>query len=150
MLGEFYWRVECGETVYSEDFICPPYMLSVETSGTGESREVNFTLGTYMTPEEVESAFGVTDLPRSWSIGPNQPAMEIKPLFLHWAAVLGVLALLSWLFRSGVITEKADGWLITYAFILASILPLGAAAVRHQNEVKRWSESDYSPYPQGE
>ncbi len=67
--GEFYWRVEQGETVRAIDFVNAPLMLSQETSNT----EMNWSLGTYLTNAEVEKAFGVTDLPKSWSIAPNQP-----------------------------------------------------------------------------
>ena len=34
---------------------------------------MNWSLGTYMTNAEVEKAFGVTDLPKPWSVAPNQP-----------------------------------------------------------------------------
>lgn len=67
--GEFYWRVEQGETVRAVDYVSPPLMLSQETS-TGE---MNWSAGVYMTNEEVEKAFGVSDLPRPWSVAPNQP-----------------------------------------------------------------------------
>ena len=67
--GEFYWRVEQGETVRAVDYISPPRMLSQEAS----ENEVNWSLGTYMTNEEVEKAFGLKPLPRPWGIGPNQP-----------------------------------------------------------------------------
>jgi hypothetical protein len=67
--GEFYWRVEQGETVRAVDYVSPPKMLSLETTGN----EMNWSLGTYMTNAEVEKAFGVSDLPKPWSVAPNQP-----------------------------------------------------------------------------
>lgn len=67
--GEFYWRVEQGETVRATDYIAAPVMLSQESS----ANEVNWSAGVYMTNAEVEKAFGVTDLPKPWSVGPNQP-----------------------------------------------------------------------------
>jgi len=67
--GEFYWRVEVGETVRAVDYVAPPLMLSMEQSQT----EVNWSLGTYMTNAEVEKAFGVSALPKPWSVAPNQP-----------------------------------------------------------------------------
>ena len=67
--GEFYWRVEQGETVRAVDYVAPPKMLSLEmTAG-----EMNWSLGTYMTNGEVEKAFGISDLPRPWGVAPNQP-----------------------------------------------------------------------------
>lgn len=67
--GEFYWRVEQGETVRSIDYVAAPVMLSQEIS----ENEINWSAGTYMTNEEVEKAFGISGLPRPWGVGPNQP-----------------------------------------------------------------------------
>lgn len=67
--GEFYWRVEQGERVRAVDFVAPPLMLSQEVT----DREVNWSLGTYMTNREVEKAFGVKRLPKPTNIAPNQP-----------------------------------------------------------------------------
>lgn len=67
--GEFYWRVEQGEVVRAADFVAAPRMLSRESTGS----EINWSLGTYITNDEVESIFGVSDLPRPWGVAPNQP-----------------------------------------------------------------------------
>ena len=67
--GEFYWRVEQGETVRAIDYVSPPLMLSCEMS----NNEINWSLGVYMTNAEIEKAFGVSDLPKPWSVAPNQP-----------------------------------------------------------------------------
>lgn len=67
--GEFYWRVETGETVRAVDFVNAPLMLSQEIS----RNEINWSAGTYLTNAEVEKAFGVSDLPKPWSVAPNQP-----------------------------------------------------------------------------
>ena len=67
--GEFYWRVEQGETVRAVDYVAAPLMLSQEVTGS----EINWSLGTYMTNAEVEKAFGVSGLPKPWSVAPNQP-----------------------------------------------------------------------------
>lgn len=67
--GEFYWRVEQGETVRAVDYIAAPLMLSQEIM----SSEMNWSLGTYMTNAEIEKAFAVSDLPKPWSVAPNQP-----------------------------------------------------------------------------
>lgn len=67
--GEFYWRVEQGETVRAVDYVAAPHMLSMEATAD----EMNWSLGTYMTNEEVEKAFGISGLPRPWGVGPNQP-----------------------------------------------------------------------------
>lgn len=67
--GEFYWRVEQGETVRAVDYVKAPLMLSMEAT----QNEVNWSAGVYMTNAEIEKAFGVTDLPKPWGVAPNQP-----------------------------------------------------------------------------
>lgn len=67
--GEFYWRVQQGERVRAIDFVAAPVMLSLETTGS----EMNWSAGVYMTNAEVEKAFGISDLPKPWSVAPNQP-----------------------------------------------------------------------------
>ena len=67
--GEFYWRVEQGETVRAVDYVAAPHMLSMEATAD----EMNWSLGTYMTNDEIEKIFGITGLPRPWGVGPNQP-----------------------------------------------------------------------------
>ncbi len=67
--GEFYWRVEQGETVRAVDYVSAPLMLSQEVT----ANEVNWSAGTYMTNAEVEKAFGLSGFPKPWSVGPNQP-----------------------------------------------------------------------------
>ena len=86
--GEFYWRVEQGEIVRAVDYVAAPLMLSQEIS----PNEINWSVGTYLTNEEVEKAFGVTDLPRPWGVGPNQPFTG--QFYYTWGA-LPLLALLA-------------------------------------------------------
>ncbi len=85
--GEFYWRVEQGETVRSVDYVAAPHMLSLEKS----EDEMNWSLGTYMTNDEIEKIFGISDLPRSWAVAPNQPFTG--RFYYTWGA-LPLLALL--------------------------------------------------------
>lgn len=67
--GEFYWRVSQGEAVGTADYVKAPLMLSLERG----NNEINWSVGVYMTNAEIEKAFGVTDLPKPWSVAPNQP-----------------------------------------------------------------------------
>jgi uncharacterized Zn finger protein (UPF0148 family) len=84
--GEFYWRVEQGETVRAIDFVAPPLMLSQELT----NNEVNWSIGTYLTNAEIEQAFNVTDLPKPWSVAPNQP--YTGGFYVKWGLVmLGLL-----------------------------------------------------------
>jgi hypothetical protein len=82
--GEFYWRVEFGETVRARDFVKPPLMLSGEMT----PNELNWSLGTYMTVAEVEKAFGVSGLPGPWNVAPNQPFPHKSFLRYSWLLVL--------------------------------------------------------------
>jgi hypothetical protein len=69
VLGELYWEVKAGEEVQTADFVRPPEMLSKEWS----EAEVNWSVGTYLSPKEVARAFGV-DVPLSTEgVAPNQP-----------------------------------------------------------------------------
>ena len=85
--GEFYWRVEQGEKVRAVDYVKAPLMLSSEST----EKEVNWSVGTYMTNAEVEKAFGVSDLPKPWSVAPNQP---FTGQFYYTWGFLPLLALL--------------------------------------------------------
>jgi hypothetical protein len=85
--GEFYWRVEQGETVRAVDYIAPPQMLSLEMT----QNEMNWSLGTYMSNDEIEKIFGVTNLPRPWGVAPNQP---FTGRFYYTWGFVPVLALL--------------------------------------------------------
>lgn len=90
--GEFYWRVEQGETVRAVDFISAPYMLSQEMT----ANEVNWSAGTYMTNAEIEKIFGIADLPKPWGVAPNQPFTG--SFYYTWGALPLLLLLLLALF----------------------------------------------------
>jgi hypothetical protein len=83
--GEFYWRVRTGERVDAADYIAPPAMLSRETSAD----EINWSLGVYVTPADVQAAFKVSErLPATTGVAPNQPFKH-----RHITRVLGILSL---------------------------------------------------------
>ncbi len=92
--GEFYWRVEQGESVRAVDYVAAPLMLSQERS----PGEINWSVGIYMTNAEIEKAFGVSGLPKPWSVAPNQPftgsfyyTWGLIPLFLLFVAGIFML-----------------------------------------------------------
>jgi hypothetical protein len=85
--GEFYWRVNQGETVRATDYVAAPLMLSSEVG----SNELNWSVGVYMTNAEIEKAFGVSDLPKPWSVAPNQP---FKGRFYYTWGALPLLLLI--------------------------------------------------------
>jgi hypothetical protein len=86
--GEFYWRVEQGEMVRATDYVAAPLMLSREAT----KNEINWSMGVYMTNAEIEKAFGVTSLPKPWSVAPNQP---FTGRFYYTWGLLPVLLLLA-------------------------------------------------------
>ena len=104
VLGEFYWKVEAGETVRGIDFVKPPYMLSKEVSTvyvsdsgdpTKQKRatgEINWSLGTYVTVPQIEKAFSVSGLPRPSSVAPNQPYKHWW-VYKFWIAFIALLLL---------------------------------------------------------
>jgi len=92
--GEFYWEVQRGETSDVQDFVAPPYLLTIER-GHGE---INVAHGTYLDPKAVATAFGLgTRLPPRDGVGPNQPSpfaetarKVTKPAILFLAAAISI------------------------------------------------------------
>lgn len=108
VIGELYWKVMAGELAQTADYVHPPRMLSVETSieqarenaqakaGNRPKQkgkrplptgEINWSLGTFMKRAEVESAFGISGLPRPSKIAPNQ-LFPHKKIYKYWLALL--------------------------------------------------------------
>jgi ribosomal protein S27E len=165
VLGEFPWRVTVGETVYTQDFIAPPNMLSVERSiqlNLNQSRpheasrewsdavaseEVNVSLGSYLPVDEVEQAFSLKGLVRPWGVGTIQPAPSPGcSLYVSYAIFVAIIIATFYLVKAIHPTSPPDGALTFIALGLVSIIPLGVQWYRHTFEVKRWAESDFSPY----
>jgi hypothetical protein len=145
VLGEFYWKVEVGEEVSTVDYIAPPRMLSSEKTVTDGSEEINISLGTYITPEEIEKAFGVEDLSRPWGVGMIQPAPRAGDMMKLWVMFVIALVLLGGLF-SLALSNGVDGGFFLLSLVLASVIPVGFLFYKYQFEVNRWKDSDYSPY----
>jgi len=118
VIGEFYWKVEGGEQARAIDYVRAPEMLSLEMSTivppkvyhshgktpiswaytpdkTSASGEINCSLGAWLSPAEVEKAFGITGLRRTSLVAPNQPNPHrgVGKYWLVFAAVLLVLGL---------------------------------------------------------
>ncbi len=144
VLGEFFWRVEVGEETKTADYIAPPRMVSVERS-MGDQKEMNVSVGEYLTVEEVEEAFGVKDLARSWKVGTLQPAPVISGVMVSWAAFAVLMVLLKTIF-SVVLTDGVDFGFFLIMLVLMSVFPIGVLIHRYSFEVSRWQDSDYSPY----
>lgn len=89
VLGEFYWKVEVGESVDTVDYIKPPFGISKEMTTTG-AREVSYSHARYMDRKEVQEAFGIEGLPRPSTIGSMQPFTGAR-LGKPWLAMLALL-----------------------------------------------------------
>lgn len=105
VMGEFYWRVQVGDMVQVQDFICPPEILSCEKD---DSEEV-WSVGEYTEPEEIKEAFKITgNFPVKVGIAPNQPSKmpeQMVSIFYAWC-VFSVLLLCIQVFH--IITSKNE------------------------------------------
>ena len=118
VIGEFYWKVAVGEQARAVDYVHPPRMLSMEASlvqlgveevtepttrkksrkvSSAPTGEINWSLGTYMKRQEVEKVFGVTGLPRTSKIAPNQ-LFPHKTVYKYWGLMLAATFLLGLMF----------------------------------------------------
>lgn len=172
VLGEFSWRVEIGEESETMDYIAPPHMLSFERTFTstannsdvpaekgkkasrskGVSEEINVSLATYISVDELEKAFGLSDLRRPWGVGPIQPFPNIgewRILYCNFGFV-GLLVLIHLAFSFFKLGKGADVGTMLLAMLLVSLMPLGVFIYKYNFEVKRWANSDFSPYAQGQ
>lgn len=87
VLGEFYWKVEVGETVRVSDFTKKPNVLSREVNGN----EVVWSYGTYMPRGTVERAFGLPVPPPPLTRMPYQPSSYSSEGKTDWTIWLGVI-----------------------------------------------------------
>jgi len=91
VLGEFYWAVARGDEVSSQDYVCPPLMLSSE----GDEQEINWSLGTYTPPAEVWKAFNLVGGPPSpEGVAPHQPSPYAGKVRQIWSLAALAAAIL--------------------------------------------------------
>jgi len=149
--GEFYWRVTTNEVVETSDFIAPPRMISLERSETESGSELNISLGRYVDKAVLEQAFQIPELPRPWSIGAIQPPPRANTdLWLIWLGTLVLLILLNMAFSRGWLARPVSQFHFYATLAAITLWPVVASTNRHQFEVRRWRESDYSPYATGD
>ncbi len=97
--GEFYWRVQAGESCLVRDFVAPPQILSMEQT----DNEITWSLGEYMEPEAIAAAFKLKQpLPARIGVGANQPSphqgrtgrvMGLAALFMAIALLIQIVSL---------------------------------------------------------
>jgi Domain of unknown function (DUF4178) len=105
VLGEFPWMVKVGEQVQVTDYIAPPKVLSAETT----EEEIVWSVGDYMTGEEVWKAFNLTTpAPRAYGVFENQPAPASETVGSLWRAslIMAAAALLVAMLLYGVGSRK--------------------------------------------
>ena len=153
VVGEFYWKVNAGDTAQTEDYVAPPFMLSFEKSNSAAGKEMVVSHSKYLDVDTLEAAFGLKDLPRPWGIGTIQPQKPL-PTGFWWilASTFGILMLFYMMYSSSADPTKSGdlmGHLIIAVLMLAA-WPIGVLVKRGSVEQSRWSDSDYSPYQQAE
>ena len=119
VLGEFYWQIKFGDRVSTEDLISPPYILSSENDG----QETVWSHGQYMTPEEVQQAFGMKDsFPEPEGIGASQPNPHTAGMRSMWkiAAAFFLVLMVLHALCSNSVSRKL--------FALSYTAPTGRAA----------------------
>lgn len=91
VLGEFYWAVARGDTSETNDYVCPPRLLSEEITES----EGTYSLATYLEPEEVWRAFSLRGAPPPrLGVAPNQPwphSETGRSVFSSWGLLAGAL-----------------------------------------------------------
>ena len=137
VLGEFYWKVEVGEEVQTRDLIHPPEALSIETA----QGEQNISLGIYVRPAEIETAFGVHE-PQTELVDRNEPARTGDRLRSRSAwVVFAILMIVIDIALSSRKTPEVDQRFLFYALCLISIVPIAALLYRVSFESRRWQNS---------
>jgi hypothetical protein len=106
--GEFYWTVEQGERVHVTEFVAPPRSLTCERqSHQGGGGEVNWSLSTYLLPEDVWTAFKLDRSPPApTGIASFQPNPHKVALGQSWLWLVGALGLLLILVMAESVTHR--------------------------------------------
>ena len=115
VMGEFPWQVRVGEGARVVDYIAPPRMLSVETTGS----EQTWSMGEYIEGARVWEAFQLRGSPPpAAGTFANQPSPYTGKPGTIWRAFLGlvfVLVALAWIFTLWSREEEVFRQRYTYA-----------------------------------
>ena len=105
VLGEFYWRVRCGERAVVSDFVAPPYILSKEAYP--DLHEVTWSRGIYVAHTEVAAAFQLKDLHPPTGPYLNQPnPYAEKWETLKWPFAVALIAVVVFQFIFAALEEE--------------------------------------------
>lgn len=124
--GEFYWRVRSGEKTSNFDYVCPPYLLSMEASETGFA----WSIGRYLEHDEVRALFSLQGgLPAKVGVAACQPNPHDQTSRSHWkvfwvALVLGLVVMMSPLLPNTAVWSSGPQTLQTFRnFVPAESAP---------------------------
>jgi hypothetical protein len=91
VLGEFPWRVQAGEHVWTHDYVNPPYVLSAETTDD----EITWSRGEYIPGSTIWKAFGLkSSAPAAQGVYLNQPSPmgdKIGGIWTNFALMFALL-----------------------------------------------------------
>jgi len=142
--GEVYWQVEVGETVRVDDYVDPPFVLSVERSAN--ERVASF--GGYVPVDEVAAAFGTPrPLPTPRGVAPCQPNPFRAQTGSYWAVGLGLG--LAMIVLMSIVSSAKGGDAVGYAFpaiplLILVLLPAIVVQTKSSTfETRRWQDSDH-------
>jgi hypothetical protein len=94
--GEFTWQVQVGDSAMANDYVAPPFGVSIEQSESDDGAELNFTQMRHIDGKEVWKAFGVQGSPPAKSgvgmLAPNPHKPRNK-----WYGLAFVVLFLAWL-----------------------------------------------------
>jgi hypothetical protein len=98
--GEFPWQVLVNDVAQSNDYVCPPNMLSIEVQHGETGVDVNFTIMQPIEPAEVWAAFGMVGPPPTQN-GVHPAAINPHATKFYWIAaillfVVWIVALVSY------------------------------------------------------
>ncbi|MBF0493363.1 MAG: DUF4178 domain-containing protein [Deltaproteobacteria bacterium] len=108
VLGEFYWRVQLGDTTKVYDYIAPPEILSCEEDGS----EKIWSHGIYVEPKEIQAAFQTTfPLPKPIGVGACQPGLGGKSSDSFWLVFILFFILLTFVqISSSTMCRDEEVW----------------------------------------
>lgn len=115
VLGEFPWQVRVGETAEVTDYVSPPRVLSSEVSA---DKEINWSMGEYITGADVWQAFGLKGQPpEAIGVYENQPSPFGSQPRKIWRYCFALLALATVLWIYHVATARRHQ-VFSEAFVL--------------------------------
>lgn len=98
VIGEFYWQLTAGEKNHTEDYVCPPEILSSETN----QNEIVWSIGEYIEAATVKSAFQINKpMPAQSGVAPNQFSSlsgTSSETIGYWIMFLSILILMQFAF----------------------------------------------------